>query len=175
MRCFVFASVVALSFIGINATAQEGSEGVASPPLSSTFITADISSTVTITPIAVPPPIIEHINEVSFKPEKQAAKKPKVAPKALSKSLFSRSERQQMALVATKPSHREPLDFPLFDGEEGDSSADEIDMHRSFSRPQVSKVDDRDEEEDPLIHDGVKLRLFLARMKAVQAHQKKYT
>jgi hypothetical protein len=43
-------------------------------------------------------------------------------------------------------------------------------MHRSFSRPKVVKVDDPDADDDPLITDHVRLRLLMARQRAVEAH-----
>ena len=49
-------------------------------------------------------------------------------------------------------------------------AAEDLVLHRSFSRPKVVKASDQDDDDDLLaIPETVKLRLFLARMKAVEA------
>lgn len=77
-----------------------------------------------------------------------------------------------MALLAPKPkSGEQPVRKQVHD-QNGDGGYDELVLHRSFSRPKlVSEGDDNKDIADVAEpSDGIKLRLFIARMRAVEAH-----
>ena len=98
-------------------------------------------------------------------------KKVKAAKVARVRSMMSRSAREQMALANTssRPDGRERLNAS--DNEGADSGLDELDLHRSFSQPKVAKTIkelDDDSADDLPVH--IKLRLLMARTKAVEAH-----
>ncbi|HJW27450.1 MAG TPA: hypothetical protein VJ576_21335 [Rhodocyclaceae bacterium] len=101
---------------------------------------------------------------------KPAARLKVAKKKKLNKSMLSRSARTQLQL-AQKPRTSSPSLRDFSDGDDADTGADDLDFHRSFSRPRVAKVADQDDEDDQEISDHVRLRLFLARMKAVEAHK----
>lgn len=168
MRWLVIAAVAAMYSWGVHASQTEGSEGsaasVASVVLSSEAI-------VTVTPIPPPASVTE------FRSDLPRAKKLKVAKKkSIPKAMLSRTERHQMALLAPKAKAGDPLLDAVNDEDAGSSIAD-LDLHRSFSRPKLSGTEDQDNDdvEDEDLPDTIKLRLFLARMKAVQAHQRKFS
>jgi hypothetical protein len=100
----------------------------------------------------------------------------KVAKKSKhKKSMLSRTERNQMALLVVKQRPQTALSLAFLNDEDVESGADDLDLHRSLSRPKVARTFDQDDEEDIEVSDHVKVRLFLARMKAVQAHQKRFS
>lgn len=94
---------------------------------------------------------------------------------AIRKSMLSRSARNQMALLAAPQRPSAPLVPPGVDEDNDDDGISDLDIHRSYHRPRVVKVFDEDEDENTVatdLSDTVKLRLFLARMKAIEAHQR---
>lgn len=112
---------------------------------------------------------------INFNSEIRRAKRQKarkVSRVNKAKALFSRTARFQIALFAAKSWD----DFPglaiLLDGKDADSGADVSDFHVCYSRPKLSKALLPDEDLD--IPESVKLRLFMARMKAVRVHQESF-
>lgn len=177
MPWFVVAAVVfALSSWGVNASDRAVAEDSAVEVVAPVAI-ADAAVTVIVSPIPMPARVTELLKELNSAPEMRPAKKLKVAKKkSLPKAMFSRTEQRQIALAAVKRTSAEPSLQDVFNDEGGDSAADNLDFQRSFSRPRLSKVTDQDEEDtDSDITETVKLRLFLARMKAIQAHQKNFS
>jgi len=154
---------------GVNASQTEGSEGsaasVASVVLSSEAI-------VTVTPIPPPASVTE------FRADLPRAKKLKVAKKkSIPKAMLSRTERYQMALLAPMAKGGDPSLIDAVNDEDAGSGIADLDLHRSFSRPKLAEAEDQDKDDvdDEDLSDTIKLRLFLARMKAVQAHQRKFS
>lgn len=169
MRWLVIAVVAAIYSWGVNASQTEGSEGsaasVASVVLSSEAI-------VTVTPIPPPASVTE------FRSDLPRAKKLKIAKKkSIPKAMLSRTERHQMALLAPKTKISDPSLVDAVNDEDTGSGIEDLDLHRSFSRPKLAEADDQNQQDvdDEELPDTIKLRLFLARMKAVQAHQKKFS
>ena len=103
--------------------------------------------------------------------------KPNVAKKSKhKKSMLSRTERNQMALMVVKHQPKNSLSLAFLNDEDVESGADDLDIYRSLSRPKVARTFDQgDDEEEIEISDHAKVRLFLARMKAVQAHQSRFS
>jgi len=131
---------------------------------------------VTINPVPMPVRVTELLHDVASSAEARPGKKLKIAKKkSLPTAMLSRTERHQMALAAASQKPDSVL-LDFFNDEDFESGIERLDLHRSFSRPKVMKVADQDEEDnDPDISEAVKLRLFLARMKAVRAHEKKFS
>lgn len=102
------------------------------------------------------------------------ADKPKIVKKTRIKasSMLSRAARNQMALLAAAPRSETPLSLPGFDdSDDDDAGISDLDLHRSYHRPRVVKVFDPDDDEGEDLSEPVKLRLFMARMRAVEAHR----
>ena len=77
-----------------------------------------------------------------------------------------------MALLAPKPKNGEQAVSKQLDDQNGDTGYDELVIHRSFNRPKlVSEIeDDKDAPDTTELSETIKLRLFIARMRAVKAH-----
>lgn len=90
--------------------------------------------------------------------------------KPLPTMMLSRTERRQIELLAvrTKPGSRHSFHYNNHD--DSQTGLDELDLHRSYSRPKVAE-DLNDDETDTLpISDHARLRLLFARLKALEAH-----
>ncbi len=173
MRWILFSLVTALTSVGINA-AEPGDNGATYSEASPAFAFSD--SVVVVTPVPTPAQVTILRSDLSLTPEIAAAKKLKADKKlkqakkpTLPKSMLSRTERQQMALLAGKPKGGNQLDWS--DHEDAGSGAEVIVLHRSFHRPKLAEVEHEQEgDRDHFVSDEIKVRLFLARMKAVEAH-----
>lgn len=96
--------------------------------------------------------------------------------KHLPKSLLSRTERHRIALLVDGPKSGEPMLPRSVNDEDADGGLDDLDLQSSFARPKVTKKGDQDgDDSDQGLSAAVKLRLFLARMKAVKAHEKRFS
>lgn len=165
MRWLIAAVVAALTSLLVNAAEPVAVEA---PAAEAAAVVAE--QAVTVTPVPMPVPVTElrvapaRVTEV--RPARQAK-----APnnKSIAKSLLSRTERHQVALLS-KPVAGATVVHTLVNDDDDEYDAENLDLHRSFSRPKVVKVSDQDDDEDLLaIPETVKLRLYLARMKAVEA------
>jgi len=160
------AVVAALTSLLVNAAEPVAVEA---PAAEAAAVVAE--QAVTVTPVPMPVPVTElrvaSARVAEIRPAKQA-KAPK--NKGIAKSLLSRTERHQVALLAAKPVTGASLLRDLVNDGDGEYGADDLVLHRSFSRPKVVEVADQDGEDDLFtIPETVKLRLYLARMKAVEA------
>ncbi|MDD2742888.1 MAG: hypothetical protein PHV02_11480 [Rhodocyclaceae bacterium] len=179
VRRWLLAAVAAFTF-GVHA-ADQGSDSFVSFALPE-------ADGVVITAIPAPTLVLQMDlrDGAELRPIKRAksAKKLKQAKlkalaKSLPKSMLSRTERHQMALmVAAKPQtsgHAALLH--LFDDGDAGSGPEDIDLHRFFSRPRVVEIAELEvgDNADDELSDAIKLRLLIARTRAVQAHEKKFS
>lgn len=173
MRWIAVAAVLALSSGGIKASDSAAADNQAE--VSAAVVGADATATVTAIPSHSM--VAELVKELKPSPEARPTKKLKVAhKKPFPKSLLSRTERHQLALLAVKRKPGESSLLDLLNEEDAGSSSDDLDLQRFFSRPKVVKTMDQDDEDDDLeLSEAVKLRLFMARMQAVRAHEKKFS
>ena len=168
MRWLVLAAVAALSSLSVIAAEPVAEEA----PAAVEALAADVA--VIVTPIPMPAQVTELLGARANPAKALADKKVKVADrKPLPKILLSRTERQRIALAkAAAPAKAgDPPLRKILRDEEGDGGYEDLPLHRSFSRPRVAPADaDDDADAVAALSDGVKLRLLLARMKAVEAH-----
>ena len=128
---------------------------------------------VTIAPVPMPGAVIEL---ASYSPQNTSlrhAKKVKAAKVAQAKSMLSRTAREQIALASTVSTANDPDRLDASDDEDDDPGLDDQDLHRSFSQPKVAKTPDQADDEDNAaidLPDHIKLRLLMARTKAVDAY-----
>lgn len=126
---------------------------------------------VTIAPVPMPATVIELARYSPKNTGIGQAKKIKAA-KVAARSMLSRSAREQIALAKTsaKPDDHERLNAS--DDEDDDTGLDELDLHRSFSQPKVAKTPDQVDDDEAAIDlpEHIKLRLLMARTKAVEAY-----
>jgi hypothetical protein len=126
---------------------------------------------VTISSGPMPPPVIEVLKLERPVAKLRSAKKWRLAKRSLPPiMLLSRTERRQVALLLV--ANRSPGDQRSFAYQHGDdipSGLDELVLHRSFSYPKVvAEPDDADADSQGLSAE-VRLRLLMARFKAVEA------
>lgn len=167
VRWLVIAAVAVLSSSSVNA-----SEPLADEAAVPVELAAQVSDTgVVVTPIPMPAPVIEILKSANRSVKLRSAKKLKVAKKkSFPKTLLSRTERQQLALLsAGSKANGQAVGKHLHD-ENGESGYDELALHQFYSRPKIIAESDDDDVDAPGLSDAVKLRLLMARTKAVEAH-----
>jgi len=168
VRWLVLAAVAALSSLSVIAAEPVAEEA----PAAVEALAADVA--VIVTPIPMPAQVTELLDARANPAKALADKKVRVADrKPLPKILLSRTERQRIALAkAAAPAKAgDPPLRKILRDEEGDGGYEDLPLHRSFSRPRVAPADAGDDADAvAALSDGVKLRLLLARMKAVEAH-----
>jgi hypothetical protein len=86
--------------------------------------------------------------------------------------MLSRSAREQFVLAGK--ANDDTVGFRASDDDDEETGLDDLDLHRSFSRPKVAKtLDQLDEGDNPDaaidLPEHIKLRLLMARTKAVEA------
>jgi hypothetical protein len=165
VRWLLIAALAVLSSSSVNASEQITDE--AAVPIEFATPVSDIG--VIVTPIPIPEAVIEILKPANQSVKLRSAKTLKVAKKkSFPKTLLSRSERQQMALLNTGPkNNRQAVHNHLHD-ENGESGYDELALHQFYNRPKINAESDDDADAAEL-SDAVKLRLLLARAKAVEA------
>lgn len=136
---------------------------------------ANTPADVTITPVPMPDQVTELLAPVNPAAELRAAKKAKLAKKKVfPQILLSRTERHQVALlVAANKTNGQPQ-YNFFNDEDGPAGYDELVLHQFYSRPRLV-VDNDDEDGDndhglAHISDTARVRLLMARLKALEAH-----
>lgn len=127
---------------------------------------------VTIAPVPMPAVVTELANYSPKGTGFRQSKRVKAAKVAGAKSMLSRSAREQIALAraSTKPDERARLNAS--DNEESDTGLDDLDLHRFFSQPKVAKAPDEADDDEAFVDlpEHIKLRLLMARTKAVDAY-----
>lgn len=164
VRSLFVAVVAALALAGVHA-AEQVAESMPVPEVVAPVMVYDLAP---VTPAGG----IRKNDERRVVAEIRSVDKPKLAKKLVpSKSMLSRTARSQMALLASKPQQETAISLNLFDSQDDDTGADDLDLHRSFSRPRLAQSNDQDDGNDAGVSDYVKLRLFMARMKAIEVHK----
>jgi hypothetical protein len=166
VRWLLVAAVVAFSSLVANASEPVSDEATSIVEASGT------DAGVTVTPIPIPEPVTQFLQPANPVAKLRSAKKPKLAKKkSFPRTMLSRTERHQMALLLSNPnSTNQPSRKHLHD-EHGEAGYDELALHSFFNRPKVvSEPADSEDSDSFDLSETIKLRLFLARAKAVQAH-----
>lgn len=163
-RLFALALTI---FFSLTAPASESDD-------QASFVDASVPHAgVTITPIPMPAAVTEVLPPINPAAKLRAAKKAKQAAKeALPATLLSRTERHQMALMVARHKNSEAPVHSAGDEDEGQSHDGDHVLQQFYSRPRVIKDDKQDDPEADLlaISDTARVRLMMARLKAVEAH-----
>jgi hypothetical protein len=167
VRWLLVAAVAAFSSLGAYASEPVADEAT------SIVEASGADAGVTVTPIPMPEPVTQLLEPVNPVAKLRSAKKLKLAKKeSFPRTMLSRTERHQMALLLAKPNSadHQPSRKHLHD-EHGEAGYDELALHSFFNRPKVASEPADGEDADAFdLSETIKLRLFLARAKAVQAH-----
>lgn len=127
---------------------------------------------VTIAPVPLPATVTEFSLGSPKSARIKQSKKAKAAKVARAKSMLSRSAREQIAIANSSALPGGRVQMAASNNEDADTSDNQLDLHRSFSQPRVAKATDQADDDEGVIDlpDHVKLRLLMARTKAVEAH-----
>ena len=169
LNVIIVAAVAALSSFGVVASEPVADEA----PVGVEVVAPATDGNIVVTPIPMPPSVIELATTAKPVVKLRSAKGSKLAKnRPLPKMMLSRTERHQMALLAPKPKNGEQAVPKHLDGQNGETGYDELALHGPFSRPRlVSESEDDEDTPDAVQLSGpIKLRLFIARMRAVEAH-----
>ena len=160
------AALTALTSLMVNAA-----EPVAFEAPAADVAAAVADQAVMVTPVPMPVPVTELRVDAARATEVRPTRQSKSAKtRSIEKSMLSRTERHQVALLSAKPATGTSVLRTLVNDGDDEYAAEDLVLHRSFSRPKLVKASDQDDDDDLLvIPETVKLRLYLARMKAVEA------
>ena len=133
------------------------------PPVSEAIVV------VTPVPMPIPATVVEILKPAGHGHKLRPVKKAKPADTHdFPKVLLSRSERRQLALLAANSQPEDLLRKFLHD-QNGETAYDELTLHSFYSRPRLASEEEAETPEADALSDSVKLRLLLARLKAVEA------
>lgn len=168
MRWLIVAAVLAFSAVEVGASEQSSDE--AASVVDMTVAAQGVS----ISAIPMPPRAVEVLT-LEQSDRLRAAKKARIEAriakkKAAAAIMLSRTERRQVALLSASTHAGEPQVFTYDPHDNYQGGLDELDLHRSFNRPKVVDESASDEADQDDIPDHIRLRLMLARLKAVEAH-----
>lgn len=173
MRNFLIFFLISLVAVGARAgdsiVADFWSEETPSAPSQTSSIEAQVS----VVPVPMPATVIEIARYAPKGNTIGQSKRAKAAKVARVKSMLSRSAREQIALATKSTKSDVRILANVSDQEDVSTGIDEQDLHRSFSQPKVAKTPNQrdDEDEDGAeLPDHIKLRLLVARTRAVEAH-----
>lgn len=165
MRWLLVAAVLAFSTVEVGAS-EPGSDEAAS------VVDMSVAAQgVTISAIPAPLPVVEVLNFDDPAARQRAARKIQQAKKKPSPAvLLTRTERRQVALLVASSKSGESQGH-IYDQDGGNQSGlDDLDLHRSFSRPKVVDESGAQQTDVDELPGHIRLRLMLARLKAVEAH-----
>ncbi|MDP2882909.1 MAG: hypothetical protein Q8N89_15175 [Azonexus sp.] len=168
MRWLMVAAVLAFSAVEIGASEQVSDEAASVVDMSVA------AQGVTISAIPMPPRAIEVLT-LEQSDRLRAAKKARfearlAKKKAATVLMLSRTERRQVALLIASTHTGEPQVFTYDPNDNYQGGFDELDLHRSFNRPRIVDDASSEEAERNELPGHIRLRLMLARLKAVEAH-----
>ena len=169
LHLIVVAALAALSSFSVVASEPVADE----PPVAAEVVAPSTDSNIVVTPVPIPASVIEMATNAKPVVTLRSAKRSKLAKsRPLPKMMLSRTERHQMALLAPKPKAGDPPPRKQLHDQNGDTGYDELVFHRSFSRPRLvgELEEDEDSPDTAGLSDTINLRLFIARMRAVEAH-----
>jgi hypothetical protein len=169
LHLIVVAALAVLSSFSVVASEPVIDEA----PVTAEVVALSSVSSVVVTPVPIPASVIEVVATAKPVGKLRSAKRSKLTKsRPLPKMMLSRTERHQMALLAPKPKNGDQALRKQLHDQNGETGYDELVLHRSFNRPKlVSEIEDDEGSPDVAgLSDTIKLRLLMARMKAVEAH-----
>lgn len=165
MRWMVVAAVVACSAVGIGASAAMAEEAL------SVIDTSEAAPGVIVSAIPSPPSVVEVLKLDDPVTRARSAKKLRLAKNRSAPALMlTRTERRQMELLVVSGKAGEPQGHIYNPDDSSQGGLDQLDLHRSFSRPRLAGETSDDQQDVEGLSPNIRLRLLIARLKAVEAH-----
>lgn len=168
VRKFLLFVLISLASLGARAWDPAGAE---TSPEGAPAMVAPQENLVTIAPVPAPATVVQ-LASYAPKNTNVVRQAKKLKAEKVATSMLSRAVRGQIALVKNAASG-DAGKLAASDDEDDDHGLDDQDLHRSFSQPKVAKTSKQKDDEDQAdldLPDHIKLRLFMARTKAVEAH-----
>jgi hypothetical protein len=133
---------------------------------------SQVEAVVTIAPVPLPATVTTFSLDSPKSTRIKQSRKAKAVKVARAKSMLSRSAREQIAIANSSSLPDGRVRIAASNDGDADASDDQLDLHRSFSQPRVAKASDQADDDEGVIDlpDHVKLRLLMARTKAVESH-----
>ncbi len=162
MRWLLFAASAALFSLSVHAAEPVADEAVS-------FVDASTANAnVTVSPIPMPAQVTELLTPVNPAAKLRAEKKAKLAKKkAFPQTLLTRTERHQMALLVALNKGNGNSHQHITTDEDGPAGYDELVLHQFYNRPRLV-IDDDDDHGIVALSDTARVRLLMARLKAVE-------
>jgi hypothetical protein len=172
MRWILIAVLAALVTIDVQATeAMPGTEVVALRDAPSLIDASELAPGVTVSAIPMPAPVLEVMQPGNPLNRLHAAKKSRLARKKPAPTIMlTRTERRQLALAVGDAKVAGLRNHAYHQNDDSKTGLDELDFHRSYSRPKVVANPADVEADVPALSPEIRLRLLMARLKAVEAH-----
>lgn len=165
MRWMLVAALVALSPVPVSA-----SDPIPDYSLSVVDV-SEAAPGVTISAIPAPFPVIEVLKLDAPGASLRSAKKQRLAKKKTTAiMMLSRTERRQLELLSSSTKAAGPTGHSYNRNEDFQSGLDELDFHRSYSRPKLIAESFDNADDSPGLSPEIRLRLLISRLKAVEAH-----
>ena len=165
MRWMLVAAVVAFSSVGVHASETIVDEAP------SVVDVSEVAAGVTVSAIPAPAPVVEVLKLEDPVARLRSGKKLRLAKKAPPPTMMlSLTQRRQVALLVAHDNPSGDRGLSYNQGDDSQGGLDELDLHRSYSRPRVVTETPDDKTDEPALSSHVRLRLLLARLKAVEAH-----
>lgn len=165
MRWILVAALVAFSPVPVSASDSIIDE------LRSVVDDSEAVPGVTISAIPAPVPVIEILKLDDPVARIRSAKKQRLAKKkAAATMMLTRTERRQLELMSSSAKTVGNPGHSYNRNDDFQSGLDELDFHRSYSRPRViaDSFDINDDAYEP--SPEVRLRLLISRLKTVESH-----
>ena len=166
MRWMFVAALVAFSPVPVYAT-----DTTTDDESQSVVDVSEAAHSVIISAIPAPIPVIEILKLDDPVTRLRSAKKQRLAKKkAAATIMLTRTERRQLELLSSSTKTVDDLGQSYNGNDDFQSGLDELDFHRSYSRPKLI-ADSFDTDVDAYeLSPEVRLRLLISRLKAVEAH-----
>ena len=166
LRRFLIAVLTFLAVTGVHA--EEVS--VAVPTESAQVLPAMEGALAALSAEPLPAISAEPSKHLTASPGLAQSKTIKAKKHAAARSMLSRAAREQIALYKSAAQTDDPTRQIASDDDEDDPGLDDLDLHRSFSRPKLAGETFDGDDDHRALPAHIQLRLLMARAKAVDAH-----
>ncbi len=167
LRRYLIAISTFLAVTGVHA---EETSVVAVPTESAQVLPAMDGALVALTTEPLPAIAAKPIRHLASSQGLAQSKTIKAKKHAAARSMLSRAAREQIALYKSAGRVDDPTRQIASDDDEDDPGLDDLDLHRSFSRPRLTGETFDGNDDKLALPAHIQLRLLMARAKAVDAH-----
>ncbi len=162
--------IAALAFLAVTGVHAEEASMAALPAESAQLLPAMDGALVALAADPLPTMSAKPTRHLAAGPGLAQSKTIKAKKHAAARSMLSRSAREQIALYKSAAQIDDPTRHIASDDNDDDPGLDDLDLHRSFSRPRLAGEKFNADDDNLALPAHIQLRLLMARAKAVDAH-----